>query len=169
MTQDKPRNITRTWNARLYGGWGDSSSAKVSLNEHEITLSADEHGRITAMIDGQTQAEPTRAVSLLNWAKEEGQLTLIHEERRPLPLPPVVIGKARACTLHKIMGMTGLPKAQHYSLSAAALGEPHPLDSLATLTEREARTVWAYLCRVYPKAREVALNLNARQTLLAAA
>ncbi|MFD2610374.1 hypothetical protein ACFSR9_13145 [Deinococcus taklimakanensis] len=160
MTQDKPRNITRTWHARIYGGWGDGPSARVLLDEHEITLSADEEGRVTAVIDGQVQDAPRRAAFLLAWARTGGHLCLIHEERRPEPLPTDVIGKARACTLHRIMGMAGLPKSQHYSLSAAALGEPWPLESLATLTEAEARTVWEHLCRVYPLARDVARTLK---------
>ena len=66
-----------------------------------------------------------------------------------------MIGKGRAHTLHKIMGAAGLPRAQHYGLAAAALGEPFPLETLSDLTEQEAGTVWAHLCRVYPSAREI--------------
>lgn len=66
------------------------------------------------------------------------------------------IGKGRAHKLHKIMGRLGLPHLQHYGLAAAALCEPFPLDSLATLTETEARRVWAHLCKLFPSARQYA-------------
>ena len=54
------------------------------------------------------------------------------------------------------MGRVGLPSLQHYGLAAAALCEPFPLDSLASLTESEARRVWAHLCRLFPTARSMA-------------
>ena len=65
-------------------------------------------------------------------------------------------------TLHKIMGKLGLPKAQHYGLAAAALGEWEPLPSLATISEREARVIWGHLCQLYPGARQVAAEVSAR-------
>lgn len=163
-----PRNITRTWRADLYGGWGDGPSATVYLGSHVVTLSADADGKLSAEIDGEPQASIDRAVSYLNWAKTDGHLELLEEVRtpdsEPLTLAAPVIGKARAAKLHKIMGLIGLPSAQHYALAAAALGEWVPLPSLADLTEREAHTVWGHLCHLYPRAREVAADLNARSS-----
>ncbi|CAM3474182.1 hypothetical protein DESA109040_14085 [Deinococcus saxicola] len=168
----KARNITRTWKVDLYGGWGDGPGASVFLGSHTITLSADHEGTLSAVID-EAQATLEEAVKLLEWAKREGHFKLLGEERTALPAPlelsTAPIGKARACVLHKIMGMTGLPKGQHYAISAAALGEPWPLGSLADLTEREAEVVWAHLCRLYPCAREVAAGLQGRHQTQAAA
>lgn len=164
MTNTTPRNITRTWKVDLYGTWGEGRSASVFLCSRTVTLSADALGRRTASVDGEP-ATVERAVQLLTWAREDGHLTLLNEERHPEPV--AAIGKPRASLLHKIMGMAGIPKAQHYTLSAAALGEPRPLATLAGLTEGEARTIWAYLCAQYPKAREVAAQLTARLPLAA--
>ena len=163
----QPINIRRTWRVRLYADWGDGASARVHLGSHTVALMADHEGTITSEIDGQVQATIDRTLSYLRWAKDDGTLTLIGDEPLPPPAPaPLtleepIIGKARASVLHKLMGLTGLPHAQHYALSAAALGEPWPLSSLATLTEREARTVWAHLCRVYPAARQAPERLHA--------
>lgn len=169
----KPRNISRTWKVDLYGGWGDGPSASVFMGSHIITLSADHNGILSAIIDDEAQATPDRAVNLLEWAKSDGYFKLLSEEHTappaPLELPAQVIGKARACTLHKIMGMTGLPNAQHYALAAAALGEPWPLETLSDLNEVEARAVWDHLCKLYPKAKDVAAQLKARRTVPAAA
>lgn len=166
MHTDKPRNISRTWKVDLYGSWGDGPSAKVLMGSHIITLSADANGERTAQVDGQ-EATVQRAEDLLNWAKSEGKYKLLHEtlpeESEPLHLPAEPgIGNKRAAILHKIMGMVGLPSAQHYALAAAALGEWVPVPSLAELSEREAKTVWGHLCRLYPRARTYAANLNAR-------
>lgn len=164
-----PRNIRRTWKVDVYGTWGDGPSATVYLGSHTVTLRADGSGAKTAEIDGEAQDSLERAVGYL--ADRDNIVTLLHEERlyssQPLPAPP--IGKARACALHKIMGLTGLPHAQHYALSAAALCEPWPLSTLADLTEPEAQTVWGHLCRLYPKAREVAAQLQGRRPSQAAA
>ena len=92
--------------------------------------------------------ELERAVGILRTAEKT---TLTDEV---MPLTPT-IGKARASKLHRIMGRLGLPSFQHYGLAAAALCEPFPLDSLASLTEREAGRVWAHLCQLYPTARYV--------------
>ena len=163
-----PRNIRRTWKVDLYGTWGDGPSATVYLGSHTVTLCADASGAKTAEIDGEAQDSLERAVGYL--ADRDNTVTLLSEERLPVsqPLPTPVIGKARACALHKIMGLTGLPHARHYALSAAALCEPWPLSTLADLTEGEARTVWGHLCHLYPKAREVAAQLKGRQTQAAA-
>lgn len=144
MKDSKPRNITRTWETvtehRPYGEhWGDT------LNT--VTLTADAHGTLTAQLDGQP-VPVADAVRVLHYAT---RTTLTHEHRAPEPAP--TIGKPRAARLHRLMGRLGLPSAQHYALAAAALGEWAPLPSLAALTEREARAVWAHLCSLYPQAR----------------
>jgi len=159
----KPRNKSRTWKVDLYAGWGDGPSATVHISSHTVTLSADTHGVLSAEVDGEA-ATVERAVSYLNWAKREGQVKLLEETRTPdsLSFTPPTIGKSRAAKLHKIMGVLGLPSAQHYALAAAALGEWVPLASLADLYEREARVVWAHLCHLYPGARTVAQGVNAR-------
>ncbi|WP_291432375.1 hypothetical protein [Deinococcus sp.] len=137
------RNITRTWETvtehRPHGEhWGDTL--------HTVTLTADQHGNVTAQIDGQ-DADPAAAVRALHYAT---RAELVSEYRAPTP--PPVIGKARAARLHRLMGRLGLPSAQHYALAAAALGEWAPLPTLADLTEPEARTVYTHLCRLYPAA-----------------
>jgi len=104
-------------------------------------------GPLLATVNDE-EVEVSRAVSLLKNADQ--QPTLTAETLAPLP-----IGKARAARLHRIMGRVGLPSFQHYGLAAAALCEPFPLDSLASLTEREAGRVWAHLCQLYPTARYV--------------
>ncbi|QLG13300.1 hypothetical protein HLB42_20430 (plasmid) [Deinococcus sp. D7000] len=174
MTQTartKITNFTRTWKVDLYGNWGDSASASLFMGSHIITLTADECGDLTAIIDGENQATIDRAVSYLNWGKEAGsRLEMVREgPTEPPPLPPApvalavpMIGKGRAHILHKIMGAAGLPRAQHYGLAAAALGEPFPLDTLSDLTEQEAGTVWKHLCAVYPSAREFGQRVKAR-------
>ncbi|CAM3946196.1 hypothetical protein [Deinococcus frigens] len=174
MTQTartKPTNFTRTWKVNLYGSWGDSSSASLFIGSHIITLTADHSGHLTAIIDGENQPGIDRAVSYLNWGKEAGShLEVLREgptEPTPTPPAPVAlavpqIGKGRAHTLHKIMGAAGLPRAQHYSLAAAALGEPWPLTTLSDLTEQEAGTVWGHLCAVYPSAREIGERVKAK-------
>lgn len=167
MNNDKPRNISRTWQVDLYGGWGDGSSATVFLGRHIVTLSADHTGTQSAEVDGQIAAVE-RAVSLLNWAKSEGRVQLVEETRTPEPEAPsvsfteAVLGKSRAALLHRIMGSLGLPSAQHYALAAAALGEWAPVPSLADLYEREARVVWTHLCVLYPSAPIVAARVTAR-------
>ncbi len=172
-TASTARNITRTWKVDLYSGWGDGPGASVFLNSHTVTLSADHEGTLSAVVDGEAQTDPERAVKLLEWARQEGYFKLLDEQHTappaPLELSAPPIGKARACALHKIMGLTGLPHAQHYALSAAALGEPWPLESLADLSEPEAKTVWGHLCCLYPHAREVAAQLQVRRQISAAA
>jgi hypothetical protein len=171
---DKPRNICRTWKIEVYGGWGDGASAVVKLGETTLTVTADNDGNVTAEMNGQPQPDVAAAYALWKEAKAAGRLTLLDEQHltpppAPLAFEEAVIGKARARVLHKIMGMAGLPGAQHYAISAAALCEPWPLETLSTLTEAEAKTVWAHLCRVYPAAREAAaqLGLGARRTVAA--
>lgn len=177
----KITNFTRTWKVDLYGNWGDGPGASLFIASHIVTLTADENANLTAIIDGENQPGIDRAVGYLQWAKncQVSRLEVVREGPTAPPIPPrppapvalsaPPIGKARACVLHKIMGITGLSKGQHYAISAAALGEPWPLDSLADLTEREAGTVWAHLCRLYPRAREVAAGLQSRHQTQTAA
>ncbi|GGO32911.1 hypothetical protein [Deinococcus humi] len=173
MTQTartKVTNFTRTWKVDLYGSWGEGPSASLCIGSHIITLTADRHDDLTAIIDGENQASIDRAVRYLIWGREAGShLEVLREGPTEPPTAPVSImlavpriGKGRAHTLHKIMGTAGLPRAQHYSLAAAALGEPWPLETLSDLTEQEAGTVWAHLCSVYPSAREIAERVRAK-------
>ncbi|WP_245895951.1 hypothetical protein [Deinococcus irradiatisoli] len=121
----------------------------VDVSHDTVTLSRDQvGGKISATINGEA-ADLARADRLLRTADRR---TLTAEVLAPLP----TIGKARAGELHKIMARLGLPHAQHYALAAAALCEPFALDSLAGLTEQEARTVWRHVCRMYPSAVRVA-------------
>lgn len=143
MQTTKPRSITRTWTVTTVH---EMDRVVVMTTTQTVTLSADQHGHKTAQIDGKP-AQVAHAVSILNRA---ARVELVSEYRAPAPAP--VIGKARAAQLHRLMGRAGLPSAQHYALAAAALGEWAPLPSLATLTEQEARAVWAHLCRLYPSA-----------------
>ncbi|WP_019587574.1 hypothetical protein [Deinococcus apachensis] len=155
MNNTSPVSVTRTWEVALYGNYGDGPSARVYLGKRTVTLSGGRDARgqllpIVAQVNGCEVSEE-EAVSLLNWGKREGRVTLLSEERT---VP--TIGKCRAHELHRLMGLLGLPGAQHYSLAAAALGEWTPLGSLAELTEQEARTVWQHVCSLYPSARTLA-------------
>lgn len=165
--QEKPRNIRRIWKVDVYGSWGDGGSATTYICSHTVTLEADDKGRLSAAVDGEPQDSIDRAVGLLE--DRDNLVTLVAEQRLIPENPLPVIGKARASVLHKIMGMVGLPKPQHYAICAAALAEPWPLESLASLNEVEAHTVWAHLCRVHPSAREVAQRLKPSAPLPAAA
>jgi hypothetical protein len=173
VNEDKPRNKRRTWQVDLYAGWGDGDSATVYLGRCTVTLSADHTGTLSAQVDGHAETVE-EAVRLLNWAKRDGRVRLLEETRTPQPealntaLTETVIGKSRAALLHRIMGSLGLPSAQHYALAAAALGEWAPVPSLADLYEREARVVWAHLCRLYPSAPIVAARVTARTVARAA-
>lgn len=150
----RPRNIRRTWKVDVYAGWGDGPSATIYLGTHTITLSSDAHSHLTAEIDGEPQDTIDAAVWMLD--HRENHVTLLSEVRQWDDEPAPVIGKARAGILHKIMGVLGLPSPQHYALCAAALAEPWPLTTLSDLSEVEARVVWNHLCKLYPRAREVA-------------
>jgi len=72
----------------------------------------------------------------------------------PVTFTPATIGKARAAHLHRLMGRLGLCNPDHYGSARRATGRD--VFSLATLTEQEAREVWAYLCRTFPQARTLA-------------
>lgn len=165
MTQPaEPRkNFRRTWEAKLYGDWGDGVSVLISTRI--ISVTADHEGHQTATIDGES-APLDKAYQLYLWAKYDDTLTKLHEEEltppAPLELSAPLIGKARAHTLHKIMGTLGIPRAQHYGLAAFAIDEPVPLGSLSDLTKEEAGRVWAHLCSLYPNAREIAQRIGAK-------
>ena len=166
MSEDHPRNKSRTWKLDLYGGWGDGPGATVYLGSRVLTLSADHEGALSAQVDGEPRTVE-EAARLMSWAKREGRVALLEEKTLEPEAPQTafteaVIGKSRAAALHRIMGRLGLPSAQHYAIAAAALGEWVPVPSLADLYEREARVVWAHLCRLYPDAPTVAARVSAR-------
>lgn len=140
--QDTALTVSRAWEVELYGSYGEGSSARVHLGRHTVTLSGgrDAHGQVlpmTATVNGQP-VPAQDAVSLLNWAKAEGRVTLLSEERT---VP--TIGKARAARLHRLMARAGVPSGEHYGFAGAALDRP--VFSLAALTECEARAVWHFL------------------------
>ncbi|WP_425146167.1 hypothetical protein [Deinococcus sp.] len=56
--------------------------------------------------------------------------------------PAGALGKARASRLHRVLSGLGLGNADHYRAASAALGRT--VDSLAVLTEQEARRVWEF-------------------------
>ncbi|GAA5533400.1 hypothetical protein [Deinococcus aluminii] len=109
-----------------------------------------EDGKLTAYLYAG-EAQPLTELAAAQLAHLIGYLDGV--AFAPLAQP---IGKAAAARLHRIMGRLGIPSAQHYALAAAALGEWKPLESLAELTEREARTVWQHVCSLYPSARTLA-------------
>ena len=137
--------LSRTWQTvTTYRECG----VVVEVSRDTVTLSREVlGGELGATVNGQAVELP-RALSLL---RNADSVTVTAET-----LDPQNIGKARAARLHKIMGRLGLPSFQHYGLAAAALCEPFPLDSLASLTEQEARRVWVHLCRCFPSARSLA-------------
>ena len=145
MNDSKRPALSRTWQTR---NSDKLDGAVVASYTHTVTISRDMMGgTFSAQLDGEA-VSLSRADAVLRDAWER---VLVAET-----LAPDTIGKARAHKLHKIMGRLGLPHAQHYGLAAAALCEPFALDSLATLTEQEARRVWAHVCRMFPAARSVA-------------
>ena len=57
------------------------------------------------------------------------------------------IGKARASRLHRLLSRLGLGNTDHYRIASAALGRM--VDSLAALTEMDARQVWNHAHQIY--------------------
>lgn len=142
MDTTKPRALSRTWAATVtYRECG----VIVERVTYTVTLSRTADG-FAAEVNGQP-APLKAALNILQGA----QVTVTAEVLDTPPAP--TLGRARAASLHRLMGRLGLPSAQHYALAAAALGEWAPLPSLAALTECEARTVWTHLCTLYPQAR----------------
>lgn len=139
----KPRAVTRTWAITLIFR---ECSVVTGSADYTVTLTRTAGG-LVAEVNGQPETV-YRAVQMLEAAEKTVVLSEV--------LEPTPIGKARASRLHRLLGRLGLVSAQHYALAAAALGEWRPLPSLAALTEREARTVWAHVCRLYPQARSTA-------------
>lgn len=127
----KPEALSRTFHTvteyRAYGEyWGNAA--------HTVTLSREYvGGPLSAEVDGEA-ADLDRAVKIITGATRQ---EVTAEVLAPLPAP--TIGKARAAKLHKLMGRAGL--FEHYGFAARALGRE--VFSLASLTEEEARTVWA--------------------------
>ncbi|GAA5514903.1 hypothetical protein Dcar01_03667 [Deinococcus carri] len=85
MQDTSPINVTRTWKLDLYAGWGEGSSASVHMGTRTVSLSGGRDARgqmlpLTATVDGQP-ATAQEAVELLEWAKAEGRVTLLSEER----------------------------------------------------------------------------------------
>lgn len=152
MQHTNPVTVTRTWKLDLYGSYGEGRSARVLLGSRTVTLTGGRSAQgqrlpLTAQVDGE-EATVIQAVSLLEWAKAEGRVELVSEERS---VP--TIGKARAARLHRLMGRLGLCNPDHYGSARRATGRE--VFSLATLTEAEAREVWAYLCRTFPQVRQL--------------
>lgn len=143
MQHTKPRALSRTWQAHTtYRECG----VVTGIASHTVTLSRTTDG-FSAEIDGQ-MVDVLYADRVLRAAD---CLTVIAEVLDT----PLTIGKGRAHELHRIMGKLGLAPDQYYAV-AAALGEWTPLPSLAELTETEARTIWAHLVHLYPRARQCA-------------
>lgn len=142
-TTKKPEALSRTWRTH---NTAEMDGAVISASRHTVTLSrAFVGGPLSAEVDGQT-AELAYAVGLLEdaWKTE-----VLAEDLAPLPAP--AIGKARAHRLHKLLG--SLP-VDHYGIAGRALGRD--VQSLATLTEAEARQVWRFVCHMFPTFRQVA-------------
>ena len=164
----KPPALSRTWRVfveyRAYGEfWGNAT--------HEVTLSREYvGGELTATVDGQP-ASLRSAINILDSAATYEVLDEVLSDPTtpaPLTMPALTIGKARAHSLHKIMGALGIPHAKHYGVAAFAIDEPLPLSTLSDLSEREAGRVWAHLTRTYPNAREVAQHVKAKAARAAA-
>lgn len=67
------------------------------------------------------------------------------------------IGNERASAMHKAMAVKlNLRPVQHYQLATLALGRK--IDSFSTLTEEEARAVWAYAEDNTPNAEDVEVS-----------
>lgn len=142
----QPEALARTWEAvTVYRECG----VTVSISRDTVTMTrAHVGGRITATLNGEEVTE-ARAARILRTAD---RLTVTAEDLAPTPAP--VIGKARAHKLHKLLGRFGLPHAYHYQGASEATGRT--VSSLASLTEDEARKVWAYLCGLFPTLPQVA-------------
>lgn len=139
MQHTNPLNVTRTWKLDLYANYGDGPSARVFISTRTVTLTGGRDGRgqllpMTATVDG-VAVPAEEAVILLNWAKREGRVTLLADERTA-----PTIGKAQACELHRELGALGYRR--HYVLAGEAL--ERAVASLAALTAEEAATVRSY-------------------------
>jgi len=133
--------VTRTWNLELFGSYGEGGSARVSLGRKTVTLSGgrDAQGNLlplTGTINGQ-KAPAAKVIEMLEWAKAEGHVDQVNDDRRPL-----TIGKKAARELHIEMGRLGYRGVEHYSLAGEAL--EREVTSLATLTAEEAQIAWSY-------------------------
>ena len=143
-TAQKPEALSRTWRLEVAH---KLDNVVISVHTYEVTLSrAHVGGELAATIDGQP-AELKQAIYLIQGARKQ---EVVSEVLAPLPAP--TIGKARAHRLHKILGRLGLH--EHYGLATRATGRD--VFSLASLTEEEARRVWAYVTNMLPWAAQVA-------------
>lgn len=134
----KPRALFRAWQAKVtYRECG----TVTDVTTYTVTMSRTAAG-IVASVDGK-ETDVKRAARILENAEADNALTLT-AEILDTPTPP--IGKARAHKLHKIMGRLGLQ--DHYGVARRATGEE--CFSLASLTEQQARDVWAYLLNMFP-------------------
>lgn len=106
-----------------------------------------EGAEVYAATTGPYPASFLRRVSL-----DAAAEVLAHPHMVVYSFTPATLGKARARRLHQLMGRLGLH--EHYGVAARALGRD--VFSLATLTEQEARRVWAHLINLFPHARDLA-------------
>lgn len=106
-----------------------------------------EGAEVYATATGPYPASFLRRVSLDAVAE-----VLAHPHAVVYTFTPATLGKTRARRLHQLMGRLGLH--EHYGVAARALGRD--VFSLATLTEQEARRVWAHVVNLFPHARDLA-------------
>lgn len=111
-----------------------------SVDTYDVTVWK-EAGQYRATVNGE-EVEAAHAFDLLSRASELAVTaeTLVSPD-------PAPIGKARAHKLHKLMGRARI--ANHYRFASTALGER--VESLAALTEGQARRVWADLLLMFPE------------------
>ena len=164
----KPPALSRTWRVfveyRAFGEFWGNATYEVTLRREYVG------GQLTATVDAQP-ASLRSAINILDSAATFEVLDeVLSDPTTPVPLtmPALTIGKARAQSLHKIMGALGIPHAKHYGVAAFAIDEPLPLGTLSDLSEQEAGRVWAHLTRTYPNAREVAQHVKAKAARAAA-
>jgi hypothetical protein len=141
--------VSKTWKVRLYGSYGEGLSASTFLGEHFITISRQESGEFTAVIDGEA-ATIRDADAKLRWGQSsEGRMELISEERSlepgevalAVPVAPTErLGNARAHQLHIELGTLGFERG--YGCASDALG--YTVTSLAALSVGEANLVLVF-------------------------
>lgn len=146
-TTTTAHTVARTWRVDLYAGWGDGPSAAVHVGTHTVTLAGGRTASgdrlpLTAQVDGQPTTA-AKAVGLLEWAKADGRVELLHEERTEYPeqpAAPVYLTRQRARKMHKVLAALGVATDDRYRLASQIAGRD--VQSLTALTEAEARAVW---------------------------
>ncbi|MFC5846695.1 hypothetical protein [Deinococcus petrolearius] len=143
-----PRVLSRTWRVQ---DLGIMDGAVVTARELTVTLRRTRRG-LSGLIDGVRATAAEVLYRLRALRADPVVLSEVlnpdHQDAQP------VIGKRRACTLHRLMAAFGL--REHYALASCVVGRE--VASLAALTETEARAVWRVLREMFPERTAAAVG-----------